>query len=183
MKITIGGKIGSGKSSIAKRIAKELNLKHYSTGDFFREFAQRQGMDVTEFSKDVTEDIDNEIDEKTKKIGQEEDNFIFDSRLAFHFIPNAIKIFLEVSDEEGAKRIFSNQRESEDKVNDLSILIEKNKKRWALSRDRFLKIYKVDMTDTNEYDIVIDTTELNIDEVVEETKRAIRALQKKKKGN
>ena len=36
MKITISGKAGSGKSTIARGLAKKLELKHYSIGDLMR---------------------------------------------------------------------------------------------------------------------------------------------------
>jgi cytidylate kinase len=53
--------------------------------------------------------IDNILDERQKLIGKSEDNFIIDGRLAFHFIPNSIKIFLTVDPIEAAKRIFEDE--------------------------------------------------------------------------
>ncbi|NCN22588.1 hypothetical protein GW934_03820, partial [Candidatus Falkowbacteria bacterium] len=47
-----------------------------------------------------------EVDEYQKKLGETEDNFIIEGRTSWYFIPNSLKIYLDVSLEEGAKRIF-----------------------------------------------------------------------------
>jgi len=178
MKITLCGKIGAGKSVIANFLAKEYDLKHYSTGDLMRQIAKQKGLTIGEFDKQTPKEIDNMVDDRTKKIGQEEDNFIFDSKLAFHFIPDAIKIFLEVTEEEAANRIFKNQRDSESKTKTKEELVQKIKERWNDSRQRFIKLYHVDIQDKNNYDIVINTTNKPIEDVIAEVKRAIQALRK-----
>ncbi len=61
MIITISGKAGSGKSTIAKQLAKKLGLKHYSTGDFMRQMAKDKGVSLLELSR---------IAEKDKSIDQ-----------------------------------------------------------------------------------------------------------------
>ena len=105
MIITISGKPGSGKSTIAKELAKKLKLKHFSIGDFMREMAKDKNISLLELSELSEEDksIDKELDNKQIQLGKREDNFIIDSRLGFHFIPNSVKIFLEVEIKESAK--------------------------------------------------------------------------------
>ena len=51
MIITISGKPGSGKSTIAKILAEKLKLKHYSAGDFRREKAKKLCLSLEEFNK------------------------------------------------------------------------------------------------------------------------------------
>ena len=176
MKIVLGGKAGSGKSVVAKRLKEIFNLKHYSTGDLMRKIAGEKGYKIEDYMKVVEAEIDKEVDSRTEKIGKEEDNFIFDSRLAFHFIPDAIKIFLEVSDEEGARRIFANQRESEAKAETVEELANRNRDRWETDRQRYIKLYNVDVNNREEYDVLIDTTELSLDEVVDGIRRAVETL-------
>ena len=50
MIITISGKPGSGKSTVAKRLAAELGLTHVSAGDFMRDMATERGITVLELS-------------------------------------------------------------------------------------------------------------------------------------
>ena len=99
MIITISGALGSGKSTVAKILVQKFNLKHYSTGDFMREIAVKRGITLLELSKlaETDKSIDEELDERQIKLGEEEDNFIIDARLGWHFIPNSIKIFLDVT--------------------------------------------------------------------------------------
>ena len=58
-------------------------------------------------------------------------------------------------------------------------LLKKNKERWETDRQRFKKLYGVDINDMKNYDIVIDTTILDVEGTVHEIKRALRALPKK----
>jgi cytidylate kinase len=179
MKITICGKGGSGKSAVAKALAKEFHLKHYSTGDFMRKIATEKGYTIEQWSHVTPVEIDNMIDKWAENVGKTEDNFIFDSRLAFHFIPEAIKIYLDVSYEEAARRVFANPRSTEAKVNSVEELAQRNKIRWETDRERYKKIYNIDVDDKINYDAYIDTTGKSIKEVINEIKRIIKSLSKK----
>lgn len=178
MKITLCGKPGSGKSTLAKELAKEFKLKHYSTGDLMRKIAAEKGYKIEDYMKVVGAEIDNEVDRWVEKIGKTEENFIFDSRMAFNFIPDAIKIYLDVSFEEGAKRVFLDPRESEKKAKDWRELATRNEDRWETDRKRLLKLYGADMDNKKNYDFYIDTTGKEIEYVIREVKRIIRASSK-----
>ena len=43
MKISITGDLGSGKSTVAKQLAKDLGFDYISTGTIFREIAKEYG--------------------------------------------------------------------------------------------------------------------------------------------
>ena len=170
MKITISGEPGSGKSTIAKMLAQRLKLKHLSSGDFMRQMAEERGMTLMELTRiaDKDKSVDEEIDERTKKLGQEQDNFVMDSRLAFHFIPDSIKIFLEVDAGEAAKRIFGQKREKEKE----NITLDETKKnmqaRIESERQRYKEYYGFDFFDKTKYDFITDTTDKNQEQVCDE---------------
>ncbi|MFO8015868.1 MAG: AAA family ATPase, partial [Candidatus Woesearchaeota archaeon] len=48
MKITISGKPGSGKSTVARLVAERLGLNHYSLGDMQREVAREKCISMAE---------------------------------------------------------------------------------------------------------------------------------------
>ena len=48
--ITVSGRPGSGKSTVAKSLAAKLNLDHVSAGDFMREMAAERNITVLELS-------------------------------------------------------------------------------------------------------------------------------------
>ena len=75
MIIAISGLHGTGKSTIAKKIAEKLGLRHYSTGDAFRELAKEMNMTLKEFTSYVENNpiIDKKLDEKVKSIGKQGD--------------------------------------------------------------------------------------------------------------
>ncbi len=169
MIITISGTPGSGKSTIAKVLAKKLDFKHYSIGDFMRELAEEKGMTLEEFSKQAEKsvDIDKKLDEKSKKLGSEENNFVMDTRLGFHFIPNSFKIRLIVDSKIGAERIFKDSRRGES-FESVEEAKEKIEKRIASERKRYAEYYNIDIDDENNFDLVIDTSDKNPEEIVGE---------------
>ncbi|MCX6708933.1 MAG: nucleoside monophosphate kinase [Candidatus Woesearchaeota archaeon] len=178
MIITISGTAGSGKSTVAKAVAKEFRLKHYSAGDFMRELAAERDISLEELSRLAEKDIsiDREIDERTKKLAKR-DNFVIDSRLAFHFLPKAIKIFLKVSPGIAAKRIWRDIKAKKRAVEQFSS--EKEVLSGILKRQdsevkRYKKYYSLDYLDEQNYDFVLDTSKLNIEESIEETLNFIR---------
>ncbi len=177
MIITIGGKAGSGKSTIAKQLAKKLNLKHYSIGDLQRDIAKERGISLMELSKLEEEDpaIDKELDEKQKELGKKEDNFVIDGRLSAFFIPNSIKIFLDADEKVRAERILKDERDSE-KSNNINEAINQIKEREESENKRYEKYYGFDCYDESKYDHIIDTTDLAPDEIVEKIVKVVKKV-------
>ena len=50
MILTLGGHLGSGKSTLGKRLGEYLNYKHYSTGGFMRDMALERGISIIELN-------------------------------------------------------------------------------------------------------------------------------------
>src|SRR3989338_5787602 len=167
MIITISGKAGSGKSTVAKELAKRLHLKHYSIGDLMRQMAKERNISLLELGKIAEKDksIDKELDERQMKL-RTEDDFVIDGRLTAYFIPNAdVKIFLECEDRVRAERILKDERKDE-KNRDINEVISKIREREASERKRYKQYYGIDYYDEEMYNLVIDTTNLSVKEVV-----------------
>ena len=169
MIITISGKAGSGKSTVARLLSEKLNLKHYSIGDLMRAMANEKNLNLLELNKlaEADKSIDLELDNKLKELGKTKDDFVVDGRLAAFFIPNAqVKVFLETDDRVRAERILKDKREQE-KSKDLDEMISKIRKREESEKKRYKQYYGADYFDKKLYNFVIDTTNLNPNEVVE----------------
>lgn len=187
MIITISGVPGSGKSTVAKLVAGKLGMRHYSAGDFMREAAAKRKISLLEISKLAEKDrsIDRELDDMTARIGKTDDDFVIDSRLAYHFIPNSFKVFLTVDEKEAAKRIFSDVRgkKAGRKVEKESVTLATTlaavKKRRKSEELRYRKYYSLNPYDPGQYDLVIDTTKANPDIVVEQVLAAVKNAAKK----
>ncbi|HJO02066.1 MAG: cytidylate kinase family protein [Candidatus Woesearchaeota archaeon] len=174
MIITISGKAGSGKSTAAKELAKKLKLKHYSIGDLMRQIAKEKNMSLNELSKSAEKDksIDLALDKKQIELRDKTD-FVIDGRLTAYFIPYAnLKVFLECNDKVRAERILKDKREDE-KSKSINEITKKIKKREQSERKRYKKLYNVDYYDKKLYDLIIDTTNLNINGVLEKIIKSI----------
>ena len=166
MIITISGLPGSGKSTVAKYVAKKLNLKHYYIGQILRDMAKKQGKFFQDFYKEADpEEVDKKVDEYQKQLGRTEDNFIIEGRTSFYFIPHSIKVFLTVDLKVGAKRIFEeskrrNESGSEKIHKSLEDAIEDVKDRIETEKKRYWELYHLDHHNSELYDLIIDTTSL-----------------------
>ncbi len=178
MIITIAGRAGSGKSTVAKMLAKELGYTHYSTGDIVRAMAKERGITLEELMKlsEKTPDFDKHIDAYQKELGKKEDNFVLDGRLGWYFIPHSKKIFLEVSPEVAAKRIFKDKldgKRNEQAIQDIHEALICSKERDARDAERYKKIYGFLWDEPKNFDLVIDTSIPTAEEIVKKIKENI----------
>lgn len=168
MIITISGKAGSGKSTIAGLLSKKLKLRHYSIGDLMRAMALEKGLSLIQLNKMAEKDksIDFELDKKLKELGKTKDNFVVDGRLTAFFISKAtVRVFLVADDKVRAQRILKDKRQHE-KTKSLKETIANIKKREASEKKRYQKYYGVDYTNKKLYNHIIDTTKMTPNEVV-----------------
>jgi cytidylate kinase len=153
-------------------------MDHMSAGDFMREMAVERGSSVLELSGVAETDgglIDREIDERTRRLGETDDGFLIDSRLAWHFIPISVKVFLDVSLEIATARIFGARRGSESENTDLLATSSAIERRLASETQRYQGYYAIDWLDPRHYDLVVDTSELSLSAVVAEVAAFISA--------
>ncbi|MBI2558827.1 (d)CMP kinase [Candidatus Woesearchaeota archaeon] len=168
MIVTISGKAGSGKSTVAKLLSERLKLKHYSIGDLMRVMAMEKRITLLELNKLAEKDksIDFELDNKLKEMGNTKDNFVVDGRLTAFFIPNAdVRVFLDADDQIRAERILKDRRQQE-KNKDMDEAINNIKKREESEKKRYQKYYGINYFDKKLYNYVIDTTQLTPEQVV-----------------
>ena len=177
MKITFSGTPGSGKSTMSKEIANFFKLELTSTGDFMRKIAKRYKYnDITKFLTEYVSfhpEIDKEVDNDQTKYGLINKNFVLDAHLGFYCVPDSLKICLTCNFEEAGKRIFNDNRESE-KLHNIEESVNKSIERRKVMKKNFLKLYKVNIEDPNNFDIVIDTTFLKKEDVFEKIKNLIQ---------
>lgn len=167
-KITISGDIGSGKSAVGRLLEEKTGFKFLSTGQIQRSIAKDRGMTTLELNKyaETHAEIDHDIDDFVKKLNQEPESLIIDSRMAWNFVPSAFKVYLTVDLEEAARRIINHQRSTE-LYNDIAAAKADILQRKDSEQNRFLKLYGVDCTDINNYDFVIDTSKDLPEQIVE----------------
>jgi cytidylate kinase len=169
--ITIAGKPGSGKTTTRDLVAAELGFNTYSTGEWFREISSQRGLDLLagNLHAETDRSIDDEIDQRQRELGINEDQFVIDGRLAWHFIPNSFKVYLHLDAATAAQRIIddpSASREAKELVHDdPEAYAASLHDRLASENVRYLNLYGVDPGKLENYDLVVDTSTRSPEEV------------------
>ena len=190
MIISISGKPGSGKSTLGKMLAEKLGYQHYYVGGMRRFMARERGLTLEELNALGEREgwTDKEVDEYQKELAAREDNFVIEGRTSFYFIPSSLKIFINVSPEEGARRVYlelqdqKNTRNEAKNLDSIEDVLESHKKRITSDALRYKKYYGIDIEATSPYDLVLDSTDLTIDQAFEKLYAFVaKRLQNQKK--
>ena len=176
-------KAWSGKWTVSKLLAKELWYEIVSIWDMKRKLAAEMWINIIEFNK-MGDNPENakEFDLKYEEFQQNlklTDNIILDSRLWFYAQPKAFKILLDVDEEIAGERIFKAER-STDKHATKNHAINEVKERNSSDKERYMKLYNVDLWNPNNYNLVIDTSERTPEEVLEIILDEFKAYKRKK---
>lgn len=174
MIISFNGDHGAGKSTLAQMIAEKLKYPKYYMGQIFRDMAKDKNITLEEFHhlRDANPKFDNDLEKYIISLSKKESDFVIESRTAWHFIPSSLKIYLKVDDREGAKRIFKelqreNNRNEARNLDSEEKVLENINKRRAKDDITYKNYYGIDIRDEKNYDFILDTTDLSIQEVFE----------------
>ena len=97
-RIAITGDPGSGKSTFARAVSELTGFRLITTGNIFRTLAAEKGISLTELNEmaESQADIDHLVDDFLKTLNDQKEHLILDSRMAWFFVRNALKIRLTV---------------------------------------------------------------------------------------
>jgi cytidylate kinase len=172
-KITFSGVVGSGKTTVAKRVAEKLGIEYRSMGVIQEEIAKRRGVSFNELSEIARTDksVDEEIDRRQQEMNEDDSCFAMDSRLGFKYITNSYKVYLKVDIEEAARRIYTSNRSRQNYSSYEECLVGETQR----IEDEVFRYRKkgIELQDESQFDLVIDTTHKGIEEVVEEVLSSI----------
>ncbi len=170
--ITISGLAGSGTSTAAKLLAHRTGMEIISSGEVFRELAEKKGLGLEEFSLLAEKDDDIDVKLDTSLLEKAEPGRILEGRLTGHILfregIESFKVWLEAPLKVRIKRIAD--REGED-VNDVR---DKTVKRERSEFHRYKKYYGIDLNDISLYDIVIDSVENRPEEIVDKILEGVK---------
>jgi predicted cytidylate kinase len=168
--ITIGGNPGSGKTTLAVKLAAQLHYEELYVGGIFRERAAERGITVEEFTAEIKNDpaLERSIDERQKKLMQEKDNLVIQGRVAWFFAQKSpfkvINLFLATDHEIGARRVAERK---EDTTKSIEEIAQATAERIKHDQERYKKLYDIpNYLDPGHYDIILDTSRLTEEEVL-----------------
>ena len=131
-----------------------------------------QANNIEEF-KPIRKVVDTVIDENIKQKGIEinkeeypDDIWIVDSRLAFHNIPDSFSVRLTTNANVAGERLFNDKnRGKEDEYKTIEEATQAREERRIGEQKRYKERYGIDLEDENNYDLIIDTSYSNIEDV------------------
>ena len=178
--ITIAGSPGAGKSSTAEALAAALGFRHFSSGDLFRQLAAERGQSIEamNISAELQRDIDRKVDDLLQQLYVVEDRLVIDSRMAWHWMPEAFRVFLLLDPATAAERIFAQVRATGRLSEDAGSLDEMRRsieRRATSEQKRYRALYRVDATEPLNFDVVINTKYNDLNTVAAIVRAAYRA--------
>lgn len=172
LRITVSGDIGSGKSTFTTRLAETLHIPRIYIGGLMREEAKKRGITLDELNALLEKDdtIDRQMDEKQKNASKTTERGIFEGRTAWYFVENPdIRVFLQVDPFISASRIATDKNALRDTYATVEEIMEANQKRKQSEIERYQSYYGIDAYNPANFDVIIDTSSLSIEEVYEKT--------------
>jgi len=164
MRITISGLAGSGTTTVAELLSKELSMDVISAGEMFRAIAKEKSLQLGEFNKlaENNEDFDRGVDEKQGEEAMKRENVIVEGRLSGFFVPHAdLKIWLKAPIGIRARRVAG--REGIAYEDALAAM----KNREQSEHKRYEQYYGINLDDLSIYDLVIDSSRWRGNGIVE----------------
>lgn len=182
MIVTVASQHGAGKTTLVKTLAEHLpDLRPIVMGDKFRAEAEERSMTIEAFmsfllqNEKESEIFDRKVDDwliaELKK-----GNVIVDSSIGPYLAPkDSLNIFLKCELNERAKRVFEGTPRARDSPVESVDQVKQNlMERDENDQKRYLRLYNYDIFDDDNYVLVIDTTELQSEDVVKMVLEAIK---------
>jgi predicted cytidylate kinase len=162
-KITISGKICTGKSSVFRELQKKLGWPTFSSGSYFREYAQKHSL-LLNNAEEQTDKLTHEVDDKVKEMLHKPGNLLLDAWLGgilAEGTTDVLKVLLIADDTVRFKRFAEREKVS---VEEAKKEVYQRDSSWF---DRVKKIHnRSDFFEKKNYNLVIDTSDKNIDGIV-----------------
>jgi cytidylate kinase len=170
--ICVSGMTGSGKSTVAKRLADRYSFDYFSGGNALKILAQEEGYnsDITGWwetaeglkflQQRITEpSFDKKIDEKLLELA-EQGNVVLDSWTMPWLLKEGFKVWLEASPDVRVKRVMN--RDSISIEETMKALAEKDRQ----TRQIYKNLYGFDLgNDFTPFDLILATDALESDQV------------------
>lgn len=170
--VCISGMAGTGKSTLAKKLAEKYKLTYYSGGDALKELAASEGYNSSSHGwwespeglrflekREQNHEFDRAVDNKLLKSAQQ-GCVLLDSWTMPWLLKTGFKIWLIASEEKRAERIAKRDKLSMEEA--LKVLKEKE----ARTRAIYKELYGFTLgEDLEPFDLILDTNNLNAGEV------------------
>jgi len=166
MIITISGKSCTGKTTVAKGLADDLQVPFFSVGNYYRE------------NKQSTSDagVDKALDGKVEEFMKKENNMVLEGRMAGYILEKmrrtgyaqGISVYLTLGFHGQIERFMKRSG-----ADDLQYAVLSTIERDKADRNRLLNAYGVDVFNHGLYDLVIDSSDKSPERIKNIIKQSI----------
>ena len=163
MIVAVSGPPGSGKTTVAERIAKTHRYELVSVGALFRERADDFSMSLEKFGRYAEEHpvIDQELDanalRRVEALMKEGKDVVVDGRLQPWLLKKngipCLTVLIDAPFGVRAERIAGREGKSLEQAK------KELRERERSERTRYLKIYGIDVRDASAFDLVVDSSD------------------------
>ena len=171
-KITISGKICTGKTTLLRRLQEKLGWPTFQTGQLFRDYVKANKLNL-EMADEQNEKLTKEVDYKVQDMLHKNGNIIVDgwmSGLSAKGVKDTLKVLLVCKDDIRYKRFAKREDIPLEKA---GIRVEERQASWFSKIKNIHKIDSQEFINTKNYNLVIDTSYITPQAV---TKKVIEAL-------
>ena len=179
--IIISGPPAIGKTTIAKGLAKEFSIEYLSGGDILKKLASEQGLqtegddwwDTQEGinfldQRKKNSEFDKNVDNKLKELFSQGGIVVTSYTLPW-LVDGGVKIWLDGSKENSALRMTARDNSSKD------VALEIVQKRYNENKIIYKELYGFEFgDDLSVFDKIIETDDLNVEQVLEIAKLTVR---------
>ncbi|NUO59584.1 MAG: AAA family ATPase [Hamadaea sp.] len=167
--VVLNGDLGSGKTTVSKLLAQRLGVRRISVGDLYRSMAAQRGMTALQLNlhAELDDKIDHYVDQLQADIATSGEQLVVDSRLAWHFFTDAVKVHMLADPTVAARRAMARPANDVERYATVEEARQRLASRSDSERARFLTRYGVDKSDLRNYDLVLDSTTASPAEIVE----------------
>jgi CMP/dCMP kinase len=167
--IVFNGDLGSGKSTVSVEIARRLNMRRVSVGDLYRQMAEERQMTALQLNlhAELDQAVDGYVDQLQRDIAASGECLVMDSRLAWHFFTDALKVHMITEPTEAARRVLARPSGPAESYTSIEEARAKLRERSESERGRFIVRYGVDKARLRNYDLICDTTRATPEQVIQ----------------
>lgn len=170
-KITISGKICTGKTTLLKDLQKKLNWPIFMTGKLFREYVKKNQLNLDQVDEQ-SEELTKKIDYQVRDMLKDNNNLIVDGWMsgiiANHF-PSILKILLVCKDDIRYQRFADREKIP---IDEAKKSVEERQTNWF---KKLGKIYgRNDFLDPKNYDLIIDTSSISSKAVLKKVLNSLK---------
>lgn len=159
-KITISGKICTGKTTLLKNLQKELNWPVFMTGKLFRNYVTKNKFKLDQ-AEEQNDKLTKKIDYQVREMINSPGNLIVDGWMAGLMakgLPDVLKILL-ISDDAARYQRFAKREMIS--IKEAQKQVDERQKNWFEKIEKIHKIKSEEFNNSKNYDLAIDTSSIN----------------------